>query len=87
LLGGVFTMLYGTGWTIASGDSMTRFWVMTIALLVTLALGYVRFVGDRSKPASPLADAGAPAGLEDLAQRVDALERRFEAAAEAMKRE
>ena len=31
LLGGVFTMLYGTGWVIASGDSRMRFWVMTLA--------------------------------------------------------
>ena len=44
LLGGVLTMLYGTGWTLASGDSRARFWVMAVALLITLLLGYVRFV-------------------------------------------
>ena len=81
LLGGVFTMLYGTGWTIASGDSLTRFFVMMAALLVTLGLGYVRFVRERA--ASPVADSSS--GVDDLARRVEALERRFDAAAEAMK--
>ncbi len=41
LLGGVFTMLYGVGWVIASDSSVTRFGVMTVALVITLALGYV----------------------------------------------
>src|SRR5207253_2576882 len=44
LLGGLFTMLYGVGWIIATDTSVGRFAVMTIALLITLALGYVRFV-------------------------------------------
>jgi hypothetical protein len=44
LLGGIFTMLYGVGWIIATGTSMARFAVMTVALAITLALGYVRFV-------------------------------------------
>lgn len=44
LLGGVFTMVYGVGWIIATGTSIARFIVMTVALLITLALGYVRFV-------------------------------------------
>ena len=41
LLGGVFTMLYGVGWIIATDVSKARFVVMAIALVITLALGYV----------------------------------------------
>ena len=48
LLGGVFTMLYGTGWILWSGDSRARFWVMAFALLITLLLGYIRFVRGRA---------------------------------------
>ena len=55
LLGGVFTMLYGTGWSLASGDSRMRFWVMAFALLVTLVLGYVRFVRERTASTVPVA--------------------------------
>jgi len=81
LLGGVFTMLYGTGWTLASGDSRLRFWVMAFALLVTLALGYVRFVRGRGDAAAPVASGE----VGDLAVRVEALERKVESAGEAMK--
>lgn len=82
LLGGVFTMLYGTGWTLASGDSRLRFWVIAFALLVTLVLGYLRFV--RAKAAGPAAPLSPEVG--DLASRVDAVERKLDAAADAMKR-
>jgi hypothetical protein len=86
LLGGVFTMLYGTGWTLASGDSQLRFWVMAFALLITLALGYVRFVRERRLPENiTLAGSGGEVG--DLTERLAALERRVDAAADAMKRE
>jgi hypothetical protein len=40
LLGGLFTMLYGVGWGIASGNSLTRFVVLVVALLVSLGLGH-----------------------------------------------
>lgn len=83
LLGGVFSMLYGTGWILASGESQARFWVMAFALLVTLSLGYVRFV--RRSAAKRAAGASA-AGARDLANRVEQLERKVNAAAEAMGR-
>ena len=86
LLGGVFTMLYGTGWTLASGDSQLRFWVMAFALLITLALGYVRFVRERRLPEN-ITPAGRGGEVGNLAERLAALERRVEAAADAMKRE
>ena len=86
LLGGVFTMLYGTGWTLASGDSQLRFWVMAFALLITLALGYVRFVRERRLP-EKITLAGSGGEVGDLAERLAVLERRVDAAADAMKRE
>lgn len=88
LLGGVFTMLYGVGWTIASSTSATRFVVLIVALSVTLALGYVRFV--RRGPAMAPAGRAGPAGPETgphvaaLEARVSALEARLDRAATAL---
>jgi outer membrane murein-binding lipoprotein Lpp len=83
LLGGVLTMLYGTGWTLASGDSRARFWVMAVALLVTLLLGYVRFVRRHSAAQPTL---GSASELGDLEARVSRLEQKMTEAAEAMRR-
>lgn len=83
LLGGVFTMLYGTGWTLASGDSQLRFWVVAFALLVTLGLGYVRFVRRQAETATAPTAAAAPAGA--LEARVDDLERRLDAMGRALR--
>lgn len=85
LLGGVFTMLYGVGWIVATDTSMARFFVMTVALAITLALGYVRFVR-RQKSAEV---AGAPGiadgqGLAEIEQRVRDLEERMNQAASAL---
>lgn len=93
LLGGLFTMLYGVGWGLASGNSVTRFVVLLAALLVSLGLGYVKFV--RRRPSAeatattgaavpPPVDAGEAAdraALSELAARVDELERRLATAA------
>ena len=38
LLGGVFTMLYGVGWVLTTDTSITRFLVMSVALVITLGL-------------------------------------------------
>ena len=57
LLGGVFTMVYGVGWIIATGTSIVRFIVMTIALAITLTLGYIRFVRTKDARAEQ-ADSG-----------------------------
>jgi hypothetical protein len=85
LLGGVFTMIYSVGIIIATGASMARFAVMTVALIITLALGYLRFVrGRKAKtgPALVTAETGAAvAGIED---RLEALERRMDDAATAL---
>jgi hypothetical protein len=85
LLGGVFTMLYGVGWIIATDVSKARFVVMAIALAITLALGYVRFVRG-GKKASGRADAAAPdpEGLAAIEVRLRALEERLQEAARAL---
>ena len=87
LLGGLFTMLYGVGWVIFSGNSTARFVVILFALVVTLGLGYVKFV--RQRRTVPGAEAAAGTGLVDDVQlagldaRVSALEARAAAAAAA----
>ena len=85
LLGGVFAMLYGVGWIIVTDTSTSRFIVMTLALLITLALGYVRFV-HRQAPASAPGGEAMPGGnrVADLEERVRSLERRMEEAASAL---
>ncbi|TLM79775.1 MAG: hypothetical protein FDZ70_02535 [Actinobacteria bacterium] len=92
LLGGLFTMLYGTGWSIFSGDDWIRFGVIAFALVVTVGLGYAKFVRSRaaSAEAAAVAVAGSPgvalddAALGSLAARVARLEARAAAAAAAL---
>jgi len=87
LLGGVFTMVYGVGWIVAAGSSVTRFVVMTVAFLITLALGYVRFV--RRRRAAAAAGGATVVGGEGMAEierRVRELEERMEGAASALGR-
>lgn len=85
LLGGVFTMLYGVGWIIATDVSKARFVVMAIALAVTLVLGYIRFVSG-GRPAADKAGGAAPdrEGLADIEFRLRALEERMQEAARAL---
>ena len=96
LLGGLFTMLYGVGWGLASGNSITRFLVLVAALVVSLVLGYLKFVrGRRGVGVGPgtgtgsvaavevegSGSGGSPAEVAELRDRVSALERRLAAAA------
>jgi len=88
LLGGVFTMVYGVGWIVTSDASVTRFLVMTVALAITLALGYARFVRPRAALAAvggelPMAAYGSD-GLADVERRLRDLERRMAEAAGAL---
>lgn len=87
LLGGVFTMIYGVGWIVATGTSYSRFGVMTVALIITLVLGYVRFVWRRKTPGGTAVD-GAPGivsgDLAAVSARLDALEGRLATAAAAL---
>jgi hypothetical protein len=85
LLGGLFTMIYGLGWTIASSTSNTRFFVVLFALAVTIGLGYLKFVRLREPdPVSVLAATAPPIpGVGDLESRVARIESRLAAAASA----
>lgn len=85
LMGGIFTMVYGVGWIISTETSMARFAVMTVALAITLALGYIRFV--RGRPERETAGERSASGGEgraDLEQRVKDLERRLNLVASAL---
>jgi len=87
LLGGLFTLLYGVGWVIFSGNSVARFWVIVFALLVAIGLGYVKFVRRRADRARAEIETGEPPGgdaLVDLAARVKTLEDRAAAAGAAL---
>jgi hypothetical protein len=88
LLGGVFTMIYGVGWIIASSTSIARFTVLTVALAITLTLGYMRFArGQPTVALTPAPDVMADkAGLAGLEERVTALENRIDEAANVLGR-
>jgi hypothetical protein len=85
LMGGVFTMVYGVGWIVATDTSVSRFLVMTVALAITIALGYVRFVRGRAQSVEavgvPASDGPDTPGLE---RRVRDLEDRMNAASRAL---
>jgi hypothetical protein len=81
LLGGLFTMIYGVGWTIVSDSSATRFVVISVALAITLGLGYSRFARSGAAPDAPAAATDASADLE---ARVARLEQRLDEAASAL---
>jgi hypothetical protein len=85
LLGGVFTMLYGVGCNIATDTSITRFLVMSIALGITLGLGYFRFVRRGRVPPAPTGmEIQGTEGLADIERRVRDLEDRMKEASRAL---
>lgn len=83
-LGGSFTRVCGVGWIILTDMSKARFFVLTGALAITLALGYMRFVC-RKASTSKYGEGrtGDSGGLVDLEQRVRGLEDRITEAASA----
>lgn len=72
LLGGIFTMVYAVGMSLAADSSILRFLVATFALAVTVGVGYLTFRVRRTS-------ADRPADDESLAGRVSALEERLDA--------
>ncbi len=89
LLGGLFTVVYGVGWVIFSGESTARFVVIVFAFAITVGLGYLKFVRSREGVAAPLAvtseaGVGDSGAVRALSARVEALESRLSAAAELL---
>jgi hypothetical protein len=87
LLGGVFSMLYGVGWIAFTGTSILRFLVMTVALMIAVGLGYVRFV--RRGRVSPTTGGQALSkgeALDEIEDRIRNLEGRLTGAANALGR-
>lgn len=66
LLGGVFTMIYAVGMTVSADQSIWRFVVVAVALIVTIAIGYAKFVRRTAAPVAAAVD-GVPA---DVAARL-----------------
>ena len=63
LLGGCLIMVYAVAWSFTKGDPNTRYPVLIVAVVVTVAVGYLRFVRMRTvdrevlAPLGPTADA------------------------------
>ncbi|WP_425309793.1 hypothetical protein AADG42_13850 [Ammonicoccus fulvus] len=85
LLGGLFTMVHAVGRSIGT-DSILRFVVITVALLVTIGVGWFKFA--RQSPLAARTPAGAIAegatADADLTRRVAELENRLEALRRAL---
>ncbi|MCB0916630.1 MAG: hypothetical protein KDC23_13160 [Actinobacteria bacterium] len=81
LLGGLFTMVFGIGLTLAGGEGVSRFIVLTIALVITVVLGYLRFARRPATPgtAAEVAPTATPIGgvESELAIRMDVVEDRL----------
>lgn len=87
LLGGLFTMLYGVGWTVTTGSAISRFIIISIALAIALVMGYVRFVGRH--PVTPggmgvLEVSGKDIG--EFSERLSAVEKRIDAIVKELER-
>lgn len=89
LLGGLFTMVYGVGWIVATDSAISRFLVITFALAVTLILGYFRFVHRRPREKDSRGGGTAASDRNDLTaieERLRNLEQRVEDAARILGR-
>lgn len=85
LLGGVFTMVHGVGTIIVTDPTTARFLVLTVALAITLGLGYLRFARQRiAAPSSGTPGPAASEGLAALDQRIHDLEERLNQAASVL---
>jgi len=82
LLGGVFTMIYAVGITVSSNVSVLRFVVVAIALAVTIAIGWLKFVRGRAAKAS--VNAPPEAAASELGERLAAVERKLDALGRAL---
>lgn len=94
LLGGLFTLFYAVILTFDSSSSVLRFAMVTLALVVALGVGWYRFAWARTKKhaipeggyhgSTPETSRSSDADLEQLARRVEHLERRLDAVGRAL---
>lgn len=82
LLGGVFTMVYAVGMTFSADTSLLRFGVVTVALAITIAVGYLKFVRGKRRVESPSPSTAGAVG--ELGERVAAVERKLNALGRAL---
>jgi len=83
LLGGLFTMVYAVGMSFGAGQSLVRFFVILAALLVTVGVGYLKFVRGRAVP-SHVPASGAGGAAEEIDGRLAAVERKLDALGRAL---
>lgn len=79
LLGGVFTMVYAVGMTFSADTSMIRLAVITVALAVTIAIGYLKFVHRRGSGSAKILLPEDDGSMGELSARVTTVERKLEA--------
>ena len=84
LLGGVFTMIYAVGIGISAGQQWPRFAVMTVALLVTVAVGWWKFSRGR-RAAAAASGTGGGALTGEAEARLAAVENKLDALARALR--
>jgi VIT1/CCC1 family predicted Fe2+/Mn2+ transporter len=86
LLGGVFTMVYGVVAAFISDAGLLRFAVVTAALAVTIAIGYLRFVRGRRIPNTQVPISAPAEGVpSDIVERVMVVERKLDAIGTALR--
>jgi uncharacterized membrane protein len=83
LLGGVFTMIYAVGMTVSSNASVLRFIMVAVALAVTIAIGYLKFVRRRATAAVPPSETTAAVSAE-FGERLAVVERKLDALGRAL---
>lgn len=86
LLGGVFTMIYAVGVSLDGRTSPLRFVVVAVALLVTVAVGYLKFVRGRRGAATAALAAAAGASASGVAPDVTERLVRVETKLDALRR-
>ncbi len=85
LLGGLFTMIYAVGIGVSAGTQLPRFLVLTVALAITVAVGWWKFSRGRATPAVAASGSGSGGVLTDEAEsRLTAVEAKLGALGRAL---
>ncbi|MFT4216824.1 MAG: hypothetical protein QM619_06510 [Micropruina sp.] len=85
LLGGLFTMIYAVGIGISAGQQWPRFLVMSIALVVTVGVGWWKFSRRRAGTATPAGSADAGVLPSEAEARLTAVEAKLDALGRALR--